>query len=606
MAQSDANEQIKEILRQLIKHRFWIAIGFACLFAVIAYFMGSGPVQAKAKTEIDAINNAEKGVKAYATPNKPTDAYRPIVEEKTGIMGNDVNKAWKELYVRQAPLLTWPERVKNRIGKWGREYPKDQASSTVQIAIVDYIEAYPEYVDMVYKTFDPFDYETGKGIVASPGKEALLRPVQFSVEGVKYPSLGKIWAAQERLWVQRTLLEVIRQVNRQAKDWDTAIVREITGLEVGNSESQDQRSLAKGEQLTKAGDILSPEQEAAAAASATDSGGGGGVGGAGTPMAPGMSGGRGMMEMMMGGRMGGARGVAQSEEGIYYITPADDKGQYKILPVLIRVLVDQDHVQDLLVELENSPMSIQVKDFELERPASPVTKPEKGEERAGMGMMGMMGGGMMMRQMMGGRAYGGMARQMEQMQEQMMMYRMGGAQMPGGMRMPGAMGQMGGGSPRDDRKKVDVRNIDRAKERKQREEELAKRKGTSLVDPYFNIVQVTVYGQARFYNPPPAEPEAQPSPGDVAASPATPAAPSESAPAPGATAGGAAAPDKAAAPAPAVKDAPPGAAADATKSEPGAANPPEKPAAEKPADAKPAAPAADTPKPDNQGAAPKR
>ena len=43
MAKSDANEQVKEVLRQLIKHRFWIAIGFASLFAVIAYFMGSGP-----------------------------------------------------------------------------------------------------------------------------------------------------------------------------------------------------------------------------------------------------------------------------------------------------------------------------------------------------------------------------------------------------------------------------------------------------------------------------------------------------------------------------------------------------------------------------------
>jgi len=30
-----------------------------------------------------------------------------------------------------------------------------------------------------------------------------------------------------------------------------------------------------------------------------------------------------------------------------------------------------------------------------------------------------------------------------------------------------------------------------------------------LHDPYFNIVEVTIYGQARFYNPPPEEPEAE-------------------------------------------------------------------------------------------------
>ena len=44
-------------------------------------------------------------------------------------------------------------------------------------------------------------------------------------------------------------------------------------------------------------------------------------------------------------------------------------------------------------------------------------------------------------------------------------------------------------------------------------------KGPSLFDPYYNIVEVKVYGQARFYNPPPAEPEAEPSPGETAATP---------------------------------------------------------------------------------------
>ena len=43
------------------------------------------------------------------------------------------------------------------------------------------------------------------------------------------------------------------------------------------------------------------------------------------------------------------------------------------------VLIDQDRIQDFLVELENSPMSIQVMDIDLHRPQARVTKPEKGE-----------------------------------------------------------------------------------------------------------------------------------------------------------------------------------------------------------------------------------
>jgi hypothetical protein len=601
MAKEDASEQVKEILRQLIKHRFWIAVGFAALFAIIAYFMGSGPVQAKAKTEISNIESAEKGVQAYQTSTKPTEQYKPIVVEKTEIATKDVNKAWKELYDRQAPLLTWPDVVTDRIGKWGRKWPETVDAGKVQLAIVDYVEAYPAYVDMVYKVFNPFDYESGKGIVAAPQKEALLRPAQFSIE--KLPKLGKVWSAQERLWIQRTLLEVVAQVNQRAKDWDSAIIKQIDVLEVANPTAQDQRSLADGQQPKKAEEILAPGEEAAAAEGADTAAGGmsgmagmsGGMGGssAAASMMSRMMG-MGMRRDAIGGGtgMGGGGGGAgsQYDETIYSITPEGDKGQYKILPIMMTVLVDQEHVQDFLVGLENSPMSIKVMDIDLERPSSRVTKPEKGEQRAAMGM-GMMGmgsyGNQMMRQMQG---YGGMASQMRGQ----MMGQMGG--MAGMMRGQMAMGGPGMGG-REERKKVDTSNINRKEERKKKEEELEKSKGPSLFDPYFNIVQLTVYGQARFFNPPPAEAEAQPSPGDVAASPGAAVAPEKpagaTAPA-GATVG---------APAPAEKAASP--ATEKAAPAPGAA--PAKPETAKPADTvKPAAPAAEPAIPDTKATTPKK
>ena len=55
-----------------------------------------------------------------------------------------------------------------------------------------------------------------------------------------------IWAGQERLWIQRTLLEVVAQVNKKAKDWDSAIIKQINLMEVGNPVAQDQRSYRQG------------------------------------------------------------------------------------------------------------------------------------------------------------------------------------------------------------------------------------------------------------------------------------------------------------------------------------------------------------------------
>ena len=209
---------------------------------------------------------------------------------------------------------------------------------------------------MVYKTFKPFDYETGEGIVAAPPKEALLRPSEFSDEHV--PGLTAIWSAQERLWIQRTLLEVVAEVNKNAnaKDWNSAIIREIEALEVGSPVAQDQRSLAKNEQLEEAAKILAPGETDAPAETAARS----------RWRPSGMAWDGGAMAAMMAGRGGGS---ARDTQSVYYLKAGNEQ-QYKILPVQLTVLIDQDHVQDLLVELENSPMSIEVKDFELQRPTS--------------------------------------------------------------------------------------------------------------------------------------------------------------------------------------------------------------------------------------------
>src|SRR5262245_20812853 len=238
MAQKDATEQAKEILRQIIKYRFWISVGVAALFALIAYFVGSGPVRAKAAEATTKIKTAESTVKQYALPTIPTKDYQPIVQEKTQVLDKDVTSAWKTLFDRQAPLLTWPETVQERFRKWGRKWPENTDPRLIETTIVDYIEAYPAYVSMVYKTFNPFDYETGDGVVVAPPEAALLRPAQFSIEHL--PGLGKVWAAQERLWIQRTLAEVVAAVNKNANGWDSAVIRQILALEVGNPTAQDQ------------------------------------------------------------------------------------------------------------------------------------------------------------------------------------------------------------------------------------------------------------------------------------------------------------------------------------------------------------------------------
>jgi hypothetical protein len=476
-------DQLKEFLRQCIKYRFWIAVGLAMLLPIIAYAAGSGKVKDEAAAKTSAIDGAKKKVQGYTQPTAPTAKYSEVLNDKTGELTKDVTESWKKLYARQEPLLAWPSRVHERFTKWGRKFPdpKDVDSSTVQFAIIDYVNLYPAYVTDVYKSFKPFDPETGEGVVSAPPEAALLRPAPFKEDSP--PTLGKVWAAQERLWIQRTLLDVVAQVNKGAKTWDAATIRQVLVLDVGSQTAQDQRSIAKGEALVEADPLDDPSKPPVETASAS------------SPEAA-------MMAANMAGMGGSGAGALGASESVFYITPKDDsaKNQFKIMPVQISVLIDQARIQDFLIALENSPMTIQVMDFELAKSDAPVVKPVQGAPTGMYGMMNSMNYQNMMMRSMGG--MGGMyARQNLMMNESMM-----------GMGM-GYGGMGGGGTPKTG---VNKRTENLAAEAKKRADAAKKAQGKSLFDPYYNIVKVTVYGQARFFNPPPVEAPAEPSQAEAA------------------------------------------------------------------------------------------
>jgi hypothetical protein len=459
-------DQLKKFLRQAIKYRFWIAVGISALLPVIAYAVGSGPIQMKAADETRKIKAADSEVKKYTSGVVKNAQWKPAVDEKREELSKDVNSSWKKLYARQAPLLTWPSNVEERFKRWGRKWPEDVDASAVQEAIIEYVNAYSKFVTQAYQTFHPFDPIEGTGIVAAPTQELLLRPASFTVEAP--PELGKVWAAQERLWIQRTLLQVIAEVNKNASSWDSAYVKQIDLLEVGSPLAQDQVSMVHRGTLEEAPAITNP----AAPPPNTST----------TPTS---------INPMMAGSSGlpGA-----NTNTLYYIKT--DSAQYKVLPFEMTVLVEQDHIPDLLVALENSPMAIQVNDFEMAKPAQRVIKPQKGENP----LFGMYA--------MGSRS--------ESMNYQIMMSRppaAAGQTTFGGMGYSQVM-QYGasGGMTTPERKGVNVRDRDRAKTREEEEKAASKRAVVTIHDPYFNVVQVTAYGQARFYNPPPEEPAPEPSP----------------------------------------------------------------------------------------------
>lgn len=511
-------DQLKEFLRQAVKHRFWIAVGVSALLPLIAYFTASGAIKAKALAAETKVKSAHSDVQKYRSPGLPNDQYKPIADQKIDALTQDVNKAWRQLYARQAPLLTWPENIQEYFRRWGRMWPENVDPNLVQNVILDYVNTYPAYVDQVYNSFSPWkagdlsqidvsssgltkeeqqtkfealkkEAEAGTGLVAAPPKEALLKPSVFNT--TTPPTLGQVWEAQEKLWVQGALLDVIANVNAKAKakDWESAPVKQITGLEIGSETAQDQQSLAAGEALVEPEDLLQPGAEAPVEADPSLSGG----------------------SMMGGEGMSGSGMVAGKSDRIRFIKPND---QYRVYPVSLSVLIDQNYVQDLLVAFQNSPMSIQAKDFELQRPKTRVTKPQQGQTLS-FGEMGGYSGGMSSSYGMSS-AYGPSS----------MMSSSG--MMPYGM--SSSMGMPGSGMTAPLARGKDIRDLSKVKTRDGLPKGTAAPTKVEIYDPYYSVVEVHIYGQARFYNPPPPE-EPAPTSEDSATAAGAAEAPPESEPA---------------------------------------------------------------------------
>jgi hypothetical protein len=512
-------DQAKEYLRLAIKYRFWIIVGVSALLPIIGYAVVAGDMETKTTTLTGTIKGADSGVKPFQNGIPAVPRWTELAKGKTEVVTDDVNKSWRKLYERQAPLLDWPKDVEEDFKKWGSGWPKDVDPNKITLVIDAYVQVYPKYVEKVYSSFDPWNPEEGTGIVVAPPKEVLLHPAVFTVNNP--PTLGKVHVAQKRLWIQRTLLDLVHNVNEQAKakDWDGAWIKQITGLEVASALAQDQKSAAQGQALVIPEEPVNPNAPPAPAAATPEMGSMRGM--------PGMGG------------MGGAGGSATDPEVNQFIDAGASKDKYDIVPVALSFFIEQSHIPDVLIAFENSPMAIQVVDVDWQRPDARVRKPVKGETQglfdsfgSGMGgrgnsLLGRMGG------MMGGMGIRGGAEDMNRMRQGMAGG--GAAGMAGiaeGMGSSGSgmmgVGPTGKAAPKGKDRREEAKKAAREKRDKEKEKEKEKAKGKgdkdtekkaeptraeTIADPYYNIVEVHLYGQARFYKRPPDEAQPAASPG---------------------------------------------------------------------------------------------
>jgi hypothetical protein len=187
----------------LKKHHFWILVGLAPLFVLLAVvFMMTGVSGAieKANKEVADADTAMKGAKA------PGQGTIQAIEKNKDVLDGVRGKLWKMNWDKQADYFTWPETSNGMFDRYNtmkfgtnfRDFIGSNASETFKPA---YASSYVQLGESI----KPTEF---KG-----GWRSVLRWVRNW--GGQSLESKQLWLVMEDLWVQRAMLDPINKVNDQ-------------------------------------------------------------------------------------------------------------------------------------------------------------------------------------------------------------------------------------------------------------------------------------------------------------------------------------------------------------------------------------------------------
>lgn len=456
-------DKIRPIISVLGKYHFWILSALVGVLTLAVWHLAAAGLDDQRAKNVTQIKTYEGNMQRIAgESDHPNEDTIKKINEDTVEQGNKVFRLWEDLYGEQREkVLRWPNVF---YPEFYQEVENKDFGTPLSLTVREDYNLYikqqvPKLAEIIDAT--KLDPNTGQppqrfptGLENGGGGEAEVDPYVVSwvedqsrllqyLDWDRPPGSTRMWVAQEDLWVYQTLLEIIRQTNmldeqRYASGPYNAAVKEIIQMQVGAEAAKQQptgRILFLG-QRAAAGGMMGGGLE--------DEGGGmRGMGGGPGAMGYGSMGAMGGMNMEGEGGFGrggaGAGGVQMTEEmeaqillsGRYLDesgkpimgagaaggadaadasaappsgggTGADlvPKTEFKRLPILLAVRMDQQKLPKLLVACANAPLPIEVTQVRINPEASMSGGAGGGSGFGGMGR-GMMGGGLG-RGMMGG------------------------------------------------------------------------------------------------------------------------------------------------------------------------------------------------------------
>jgi len=205
-------------LKPLIEHHFWIMFFVVLLLPVVGWWPTANGLRDETEKQISTIDSAFSAVPAGSQANQSWSKELNKIAEKAEEQ-NQEERVF--LWERQWEMMTWPNSM---LKKHLPEAYRDVINLTSRNV---YKGVYDLQVEKVWKTADPFDYETGKGTVLLD-----LATVPRATFGNLTPTSEELWDAQEDLWLLESLFKSIKGANQAATNLSKSVLRQIDLIEL--------------------------------------------------------------------------------------------------------------------------------------------------------------------------------------------------------------------------------------------------------------------------------------------------------------------------------------------------------------------------------------
>jgi len=428
-------DNIRPSLDAVVKHHFWILLGFLPLVILPMVFLARGKLAAEidsARSQIESHLSAVRSV-AGIEPH-PNEAWSGAIDKTTVRVKKETLDEWEQLWKSQEPLRVWPpslgpdflqrvmalkpggklprpllERYQNGVRAIVRTLPKRMGADEMMVEGTEGGAGQP-------MALPPGPLEQGM-VRGRPGATDKPMPlvqwnpadqarIYASFNWDRPPSTAQVILAQEELWVYGVLADAIARVNSTSAGAYNAAVPLVEYLAVGYPAAEDNPGTAAGGRILVpvAAGQAGPTGEFGAPAdpSMMDPGAGGPAVRPPHPRFAGGGGAAGMGGMMPDPTIGAEAapdGAASPDDllrnWIYVdftgkpLMAADlgtspDAQLVHLVPFVIRAIVDERKLDALLVDLASAPVPIDVRQVRINPGAA-----ASGSGGSGMGMPAM-------------------------------------------------------------------------------------------------------------------------------------------------------------------------------------------------------------------------